>query len=336
MTTIGSLFSGIGGLDLGLERAGLGRVVWQAERDTYCQAVLRRHWPNAVIYDDVRRIDERATRVDVLCGGFPCQPVSLAGARLAQADERWLWPEFVRIARALEPAIVVVENVPGLRSAGLRDVLAGLADLGFDAEWTCLAAGENPQRPHGWPHVGAPHERRRLFLVATHPDRIEVRGQPGWLARAVREGASVSRDARQARRFAADDSDCKHRHGRANQTEEWRANPDRSTRSQEAASDAPDADRVRQPQQGWRVADERGWASDSGWRAAPPAIHGVDDGLPGGLDAAERDDGRGSEGEALEHAEAPDSWRVSACGNAVVVQCAEAIGRAVMASVAWR
>ena len=334
MTTIGSLFSGIGGLDLGLERAGLGRVVWQAERDTYCQAVLRRHWPNAVIYDDVRRIDERATRVDVLCGGFPCQPVSLAGARLAQADERWLWPEFVRIARALEPAIVVVENVPGLRSAGLRDVLAGLADLGFDAEWTCLAAGENPQRPHGWPHVGAPHERRRLFLVATHPDRIEVRGQPGWLARAVREGASVSRDARQARALA--DAAGEVLAGRDGSGPGRRAWTVQRAGGEAASGSPPDADRVRQPQQGWRVADERGWASDSGWRAAPPAIHGVDDGLPGGLDAAERDDGRGSEGEALEHAEAPDSWRVSACGNAVVVQCAEAIGRAVMASVAWR
>src|SRR5690606_33333535 len=234
---IGSLFSGIGGLELGLERAGLGRVAWQCEIDPYCRAVLARHWPEARRYDDARAIDGSAARVDVVCGGFPCQPVSVAGKRLAQADERWLWPEFARVVRELRPAIVVVENVPGLRSAGLRDVLADLAALGFDAEWSCLAASD----------VGAPHIRRRLFIVAAHPDRIELREQPGWLSRACRARAALARE-----------------HG--------------------AAWPAPDADGERQPQQGWSLAALRGWARDSGWRDAPPALRGVDDGVPGGLD----------------------------------------------------
>lgn len=90
--TIGSLFSGIGLLELGLERAGLGDVAWQAEIDPYCRAVLARHWPDAVRYSDVREVTSEATRVSVMCGGFPCQPFSVAGKRSGLSDERWLWP----------------------------------------------------------------------------------------------------------------------------------------------------------------------------------------------------------------------------------------------------
>lgn len=372
--TIGSLFSGIGGLELGLERAGLGPVLWQAEWDPYCRAVLRRHWPSASRFADVREVTSGAARVDVVCGGFPCQPVSVAGQRLAQADERWLWPEFARIIRDVEPRAVVVENVPGLRTAGLRDVLADLADLGFDAEWTCVAAGEDPQRTHGWPHAGAPHERRRLFLVATHPDRAEVREQQGWLGRACWEGASVARHAREAR--AAADS------GRVAGGERperaWRRDADSACGSGRAAAvgDATDAtgarlaredgggtrgrawtvqragreetvgtvgvadtDREGQSQPRWADGSFGGWASDSGWRHAPPAVRRVDDGSPARLDGAIADDsGRdGAEaGDAAEEGQAPDSWRVMACGNAVVAQCAEIVGRALVSAVRWR
>lgn len=279
---IGSLFSGIGGLELGLERAGLGHVAWQCEMDPYCRAVLARHWPDAVRYEDVRAIDGAAARVDVVCGGFPCQPVSVAGARRAQSDERWLWPEFARIVRELGPAVVVAENVPGLRSAGLQDVLADLAALGFDAEWSCIAASD----------VGAPHIRRRVFLVATHPDRIQLRQQPGWLSRACGARAALAGE-----------------HGEA-----W---------------PAPDADGEGQPQPGWSFAALRGWARDSGWRHAPPALRRVDDGASAGLDACD-DDARGRSGEACDGVEAPDGWRIKALGNAVVPQVAEVIGRALI------
>ena len=372
--TIGSLLSGIGGLELGLERAGLGPVMWQAEWDPYCRAVLRRHWPGASRFADVREVTSGAARVDVVCGGFPCQPVSVAGQRLAQADERWLWPEFARIIRDVEPRAVVVENVPGLRTAGLRDVLADLADLGFDAEWTCVAAGEDPRRTHGWPHAGAPHERRRLFLVATHPDRAEVRQQPGWLGRACWEGASVARHAREARAATdsgcvagserpertrgrvsdvarsgggaaavglADDSDSEHRSSRYATPAKRGANADRSGGSEEAVGTVgvADADRQGQPQQGWTDSAVRGWASDSGWRHAPPAVRRVDDGAPVRLDGARADDGRGDgaeAGHAAQEGQAPDSWRVMACGNAVVAQCAEIVGRALVSAVRWR
>src|SRR5688500_13405878 len=120
--TIGSLFSGIGGLELGLERAGLGHVVWQVEKDAYCRAVLARHWPEAERFEDVCEFHP-AGPVDLLCGGFPCQPWSVAGKQRGAADERHLWPEFARIIAESEPCIVVGENVPGLRARGLRLVL---------------------------------------------------------------------------------------------------------------------------------------------------------------------------------------------------------------------
>lgn len=156
MPTLGSLFSGIGGLDLGLERAGF-EVRWQVEIDPYCRRVLERHWPNVQRYADVAALaGEELERVDCIAGGFPCQPVSLAGRGLAQQDSRWLWPEFDRIIRAVGPRLVIVENVPGLLGRGLGIVLGDLADLGFDAEWSCVSACS----------LGAPHMRKRLFVVA--------------------------------------------------------------------------------------------------------------------------------------------------------------------------
>jgi DNA (cytosine-5)-methyltransferase 1 len=154
--TIGSLFSGIGGLELGLESLGLGPVVWQCDSDPAARAVLAAHWQRVRRYEDVREIDERAERVEVICGGFPCQPHSFAGARRGTDDARWLWPEFARIIGCIRPRLVFIENVPGLRSSGLRNVLADLTALGFNAEWGTYGACE----------VGLPHSRQRLFVLA--------------------------------------------------------------------------------------------------------------------------------------------------------------------------
>lgn len=156
--TVGSLFSGIqtGGFDLGLERAGM-QVIWQVENEPYCQRVLAKHWPDVPRYGDIKEIDwNDVERPDLICGGFPCQPVSLAGKRLAQADERWLWPEVDRCIRVLRPRYVFVENVPGLLSAGISDVLGDLATSGYDAEWDCIPAAA----------VGAPHLRYRVWVIA--------------------------------------------------------------------------------------------------------------------------------------------------------------------------
>jgi DNA (cytosine-5)-methyltransferase 1 len=166
--TVGSLFSGIGGIDLGFERAGY-RVIWQVESNPYASAVLARQWPDVPNLGDVTKIDwSEVERPHVLAGGFPCQPVSMAGRGLAQRDERWLWPEFERAIRQLRPDHVVVENVPGLLVRGMGDVLGDLASLGYDCEWESIPASA----------VGAPHLRWRVFIVA-HPQRPRSQGHGG-------------------------------------------------------------------------------------------------------------------------------------------------------------
>lgn len=154
-----SLFSGIGGLDLAVEALGYrcgGQVEWDAD----CAAVLRRWWPDVPRWGDVRAF-EHAFEVDLVCGGFPCQPVSQAGRRQGSDDERWLWPEFARVLRLLRPGLVIVENVPGLLVRGMGEVLGDLAALGFDARWTSVRASD----------IGACHRRSRVFIVAHAPGR---------------------------------------------------------------------------------------------------------------------------------------------------------------------
>lgn len=159
--TFGSLFAGIGGFDLGFERAGMG-CRWQCEIDPFCQKVLEKHWPDVKRYGDIKEVDwNEVERVDVVCGGFPCQPVSVAGKRLAQDDERWLWPEFARCVGALRPRFAVMENVPGLLTAGMGDVLGDLWSLGYDAEWQVISAAA----------MGAPHLRERVWIVA-YPSQL--------------------------------------------------------------------------------------------------------------------------------------------------------------------
>jgi DNA (cytosine-5)-methyltransferase 1 len=158
--TFGSLCSGIGGIDLGLERAGM-RCEWQVEKDEFCQKVLQKHWPNVTRYGDIGELDARTLApVDLMAGGFPCQPHSLAGSRKASADERDLWGEFARLIRELRPVWVLAENVVGLLSSEDGDffgkVLRDVAQMGYDASWGVLSAAQ----------FGAPHLRERVFIVA--------------------------------------------------------------------------------------------------------------------------------------------------------------------------
>jgi DNA (cytosine-5)-methyltransferase 1 len=155
--TVGSLFAGIGGFDLAAERAGL-EVKWQVEIDDYCTKVLERHWPEVKRYRDVRQL--RAPEpawVDVICGGFPCQDISVAGNRAGINGHRsGLWREFSRLVRELRPAYVIVENSSALATRGLDRVLGDLAAIGYDAEWESLPASA----------FGAPHVRDRMWVVA--------------------------------------------------------------------------------------------------------------------------------------------------------------------------
>ena len=133
------LFSGIGGFSLGLERAGMTTVAF-CEVDPFCRAVLRKHWPEVPVYDDVQTLS--ATRlvadgigVDVICGGFPCQDISIAGKGAGLAGKRsGLWYEFHRLIHEIKPHYAIIENVSALRSKGLDDVLRSLTEIGYDAE----------------------------------------------------------------------------------------------------------------------------------------------------------------------------------------------------------
>lgn len=159
MLTFGSLFAGVGGFDLGFERAGMV-CKWQVEIDEFCRRVLAKHWPDARRHDDVRTFpptDAEDWRVDVICGGFPCQDVSQAGKRVGIDGRRsGLWSEFRRIVCLLRPRVIVVENTAGLLARGMGRVLGDLAASGFDAEWSVLPACA----------LGASHSRPRVFLVA--------------------------------------------------------------------------------------------------------------------------------------------------------------------------
>jgi DNA (cytosine-5)-methyltransferase 1 len=155
--TFGSLFAGIGGIDLGFERCGM-QCKWQVEINDYAQKVLAKHWPAVHRERDIRECSTRnLERVDIIAGGFPCQDISYAGLGAGLDGERsGLFFEAIRLVRELQPRAVVLENVAALLTRGLDRVLGTLAEIGYDAEWHCIPAA----------YVGAPHIRDRVFAFA--------------------------------------------------------------------------------------------------------------------------------------------------------------------------
>lgn len=173
--TYGSLFSGIGGMDLGLDRAGM-ECKWQVEINPFCRKVLEKHWPNVKRYDDITKLTgSELERVDLVAGGFPCQDLSVAGSRrgIQQDTRSGLWIEYARLLGDLRPRFVLIENVSGLlANESMRRVLGDLSDLGYDAAWRGFRATQ----------FGAWHERIRVFMVA-HPAslRQSIRSEFLWL-----------------------------------------------------------------------------------------------------------------------------------------------------------
>jgi DNA (cytosine-5)-methyltransferase 1 len=160
--TFGSLFAGIGGFDLGLERAGMD-CRWQVEIDAYASNVLAKHWPGVTRWADVRTFpvgDPADWQVDLICAGVPCQPVSHAGKQKGANDERWMWGEALRVVADLCPRFFVAENPIGLlnhdRGRTFHGILRAFASVGYLCEWHVISAAD----------VGAPHRRERVWLVA--------------------------------------------------------------------------------------------------------------------------------------------------------------------------
>jgi len=162
-------FSGIGGFSYAAERiVGGYETVAFVEREPFCQKVLRKHWPDVPIFDDIKTYIPERGSADVICGGFPCQDISIAGrkAGIKEGTRSGLFYELMRVIRMVEPRFVVLENVSAIVADGLDIVLGELAEAGFDAEWACIPASA----------VGACHQRDRWWLIA-YSNNIRSSGQ---------------------------------------------------------------------------------------------------------------------------------------------------------------
>lgn len=174
---IGSLFSGYGGLDLGVMDALGGEIAWHVESDEAPSRILAHHWPDVPNYGDVTAVNwQTANPIDVLTAGYPCQPFSVSGKRKGDQDERHLWPHVADAIRGLRPWLAILENVAGHLSLGFGRVLGDLAEAGYDTQWVCVPASA----------AGAPHRRERVFIAAYTADEPRRLGdgdhlRTGWL-----------------------------------------------------------------------------------------------------------------------------------------------------------
>ena len=301
------LFSGIGGFSLGLERTDGFETVAFCEIDPFCRKVLAKHWPDVPCFEDIKTLNkeglDKIGRIDVICGGFPCQPVSCAGKRKGKEDARWLWPEFYRVVCEVRPRWVLIENVPGLLSADsgrlFGGILRNLSESRYNAEWGIVSAAS----------VGAPHLRKRVFIVA-HAISIssQRRGEAGYMACQSGE-AEGQKDERQRGRDASDNrgsvvahSDQIGRHGWAGMF--WqgrRAEPENGG----AISDTSEQ-RLEERKRIFSKRTPCSDASGSDWWSTEPDVGRVANGIPSRVD------------------------RLRALGNAIVPQCAQYVGERVL------
>jgi DNA (cytosine-5)-methyltransferase 1 len=187
------LFSGIGGFSLGLESTGFFETIGFVEKDKFCQKVLKKHWSNINIEEDIRNVKGEKYQADVVTGGFPCQPFSVAGKRKSTADDRYLWDEMLRVIRETKPRWVIGENVEGIVNINegmvLRQVLNDLENEGFKSQCIIIPASG----------IGAWHQRKRIWIMAysdsnRHVSEIRrVNGEEKRLPVQDREKDSTSR-----------------------------------------------------------------------------------------------------------------------------------------------
>lgn len=285
------LFSGIGGFSLGLERAGPFRTVAFCEREPFCQAVLKKHWPNTPIYDDVRTIPtDRLGRIDLVCGGFPCQPWSVAGQQRGAEDDRDLWPVMASLIKKLRPRWVIGENVRGFinEPLGLKRSLSDLESIGYQAAPFVIPACA----------VDAKHRRDRVWIIAYTNSNSEPDGS---INERTRSGELVA------------DADNRHRSRKIKGVLD-QPNRQTSNRSPRSGQDVADATSTRlegaereKYKGGRKRFASSSYSEQSNWWQAEPNVGRVADGVPRRVD------------------------RLRALGNAVVPQVVEQIGKAILA-----
>jgi DNA (cytosine-5)-methyltransferase 1 len=299
----GSLFAGIGGFDLGLERAGM-ECVWQVEKDPYCNKVLAKHWPDVRRFEDVREVGrDNLEPVELIVGGFPCQPFSVAGKRQGKDDDRHLWPEMLRIITELRPTWVIGENVAGLVNLGLDGVLSDLEAQGYETRTFNIPASA----------VGAYHQRQRLWIVG-YSDGARAGEQGGHVqqekqASGQREWQRLRDVLEPAGQDVADsDQLCLERGGDESQSCQTGGREEKPLGRSDGGNAANTTGT--QPQrtgQGDKGAGRQTKRLNGGCRwEAEPDVGRVVDGLPSRVD------------------------RLKCLGNAVVPQIPEILGRAIM------
>jgi DNA (cytosine-5)-methyltransferase 1 len=163
------LFSGIGGFSLGLESTGFFETIGFVEKDKFCQKVLKKHWSNINIEEDIRNVKGEKYQADIVTGGFPCQPFSVAGKRKSTADDRYLWDEMLRVIKETKPRWVIGENVEGIVNINegmvLRQVLNDLENEGFKSQCIIIPASG----------IGAWHQRKRIWIIANNISNSDKR-----------------------------------------------------------------------------------------------------------------------------------------------------------------
>ena len=317
------LFSGIGGFSLGLEWAGMSTVAF-CERDPYCTTILKKNWPDTPVHRDVRNLDGKdyADSIDVVCGGFPCQPFSTAGLKRGSEDDRHLWPEMLRIIRESKPRWVIGENVSGFINMALDDVSLDLESEGYEVRPFVLPACA----------VDARHRRDRVFIIAYRdPSLVNASSEHGRWDTDRRGGAwvEVGGDVlAQTRRHQVSDA------------------------TDRPSTHVAHSDCEGQLQQEWSEHEVGRWSGDSG-KESKPMAHAHNEGLQRWSQTRDS----ASEGEItieqssrfgescrgrywpaeptiprMAHGVPNRVDRVKALGNAVVPQLIQAIGELVLAA----
>ena len=292
------LFSGIGGFSLGLEKSGVIETTAFCEIDDHCRKVLHKHWPNVVKFKDIKDLKVSEGDFDIICGGFPCQDISVAGQKKGITNETrsGLWYEYKRIIKEVKPRFVIIENVRNLLNSGLAIVIKDLHEIGYDCEWEIISARS----------VGACHLRERIWIVA-YPNATRFQSERPELETARTERCPSSETAREI--FATDPNAKRLERSReSGNVGEVRAQVSTSSSSLQSAD--PDNFRF-WPSFTTEEEKSEWWAeatsSFSDWWKIESDICRVDDGLPKQLDK-----GRVN--------------RIKQLGNSIVPQIAEIIG----------
>ena len=330
-----SLFAGIGGIDLGLESTGRFETVQFVEYERFCQHILRRHWPDVPIWGDVKTFDpDSCGDIDLICGGYPCQPFSVAGKQKGAEDDRHLWPRMFEIIKHKRPTWVLCENVSGHVNLGLDQVLFDLESEGYS--WQTIVLGAVA--------VDAPHRRQRLFIVgysnnnesSTSGNISIVQGEQNEQTKKKQQFARTSgyghstdvanTDSRSGGRRRTKQSSGENQDGRLHTTQEKQAKHD--IRSETVGCDTIRGETEDVPNtnveglEGQRIDKEQPGGKEHGERSIERRLGGMVDGVPTWMDEPNIP--------RVTTNQVGRTQRLKALGNAVVPQVVAQIARAII------